>query len=64
MSNKRTDCSNLTVAMQKKKKRGKNIASVTDYDIPYMERPTKKGNINRKSSCQSLFCTRVDTDMT
>ena len=42
MSNKRTDCSNLTVAMQKKKSGGKNIASVTDYDIPYMEIPAIK----------------------
>ena len=44
MSNERTDCSNFTVAMRKNG--GKYVASVTDYDIPYMERPVIKGNTN------------------
>ena len=47
MSDKRTDCSNLTVAMQKKKSR-KNVASVTDDDTPYMERPAVKGKTSLK----------------
>ena len=63
MSSKRTDYSNLTVALQKKKGR-KKVASVTDYDISYMERPAIKGNINQTKSCQSLSFTRADTDMT
>ena len=47
MSNKRTDCSNLTVAMQKKND-GKYVASVTDYDIPYMEGSAIKRKTNHK----------------
>ena len=38
MSNKCTDCSNLTVAMQKYG--GKYVASVTNYDIPTIHRKT------------------------
>ena len=47
MPNKGTDCSNA------KEKMGKYVASLTDYDIPYMERPAIKGNLNHKRSCQS-----------
>ena len=36
---------------------------VTDYNIPYLARPTIKGNINHERSCQSLSFTREDTDM-
>ena len=42
MSNKPTDCRDLTVAMQKKKN-GKYVASIAKYDIPYVERPAIKG---------------------
>ena len=63
MSNKRTHWSNLTVALQKKKNGGKNVASVTDYDIPYMERLAINGIFNHKKSCQSFSFTRADTDM-
>ena len=68
MSNKRTDCSNMTVAIQKKNG-GKHAVNVTDHKIPYrqrpqMERPAVKGNINRKTSCQSPSFTREDVDMT
>ena len=63
MSNKRIDCSNLTVAMQKEKNGGKNAARVIDSDIPYMERPAIKGIIHQKRSCQSLSSTRANTDM-
>ena len=47
MSSKRTECSNLTVAMQKKKC-WNYVASVTDDDIPYMERPAIKGKTTKK----------------
>ena len=50
MSNKRTDCSNLTAAMQKNG--GKNVASVTNYDILYMETAGIKRAVN-------LFLLRV-----
>ena len=63
MSNKRIDCSNLTVAMQKQNG-GSYVASVTDYDIPYMERPTINGIINHTRSCQSHSFTRADTVLT
>ena len=45
MSNKRTDCSNLTAAM-KRKNGGKYVASVTDFDIPHMKRPALKRALN------------------
>ena len=54
MSYKRTDYSNLTVAMQKKNG-GNYVASVMDYGMPYMERNALKGKINHKRSRQSLF---------
>ena len=41
MSNKRTIPGELTVAFQKKNV-GKYVPSVTDYDIPFMERPAIK----------------------
>ena len=63
MWNKRTDCSNLKVAMQEKKGK-KYVASVTDYDIPYMERPAIKGKTILKRSCQSLSFTRADFEKT
>ena len=63
MSNKRRDCSNLTVGMPKKNG-GKYVANVTDSDIPYMERAAIKVNINHKRNFQSFSFTGADTDIT
>ena len=46
MSYKLGNCSNLFVAVQKNG--GKHVASVTDYDIPDMGKPTTQGNTSHK----------------
>ena len=67
ISNKRKDCSNLTVATQKENGE-KSEACVVSYNIPYMERPAIKGTANQKkkncASCQIPCVATADTVLT